>query len=475
MEIENPVIEFILNQQRVAMSAHPGTVTLDLIRRHFTLTGTKEGCREGDCGACTVLLGHLEGDGLVYKAVNSCLLPIGDVAGKHLLTIEGINLPTLNPVQQAFLQAGAVQCGFCTPGFIISLMGYLLNHSVFDVDEAIQAVAGNICRCTGYIGIRRAIQQLQQLLTMQQFSGQRIPALVRLGFLPDYFLQIPQQLRRLDHRPSHKVENLPHDHVWIAGGTDLYAQKPQQLTEEKIVLLSDREEWQHIDVKEDGLYLGAGVTIEMMRRSPLLHHHLPGVAQYLQLVSSTQIRHRATVAGNVVNASPIGDLTIMLLALEATIGLTDGEHDRELPLRRFFLGYKYLDRRPNEWVKYFRLPLLLQGSKFHFEKVSKRTFMDIASVNTAIKILFNDDHIEEVHISAGGVAPIPLYLENTCAFLRGIVLNSDSVKKAVEIADTEISPISDVRGSAAYKRRLLRQLILAHFLTLFPGRFEEGF
>jgi len=196
----------------------------------------------------------------------------------------------------------------------------------------------------------------------------------------------------------------------------------------------------------------------------------PRLPEMLELVSSVQIRNRATIAGNIVNASPIGDIAILLLAMSAEIELAEAEKTRRLPLKNFFLSYKRLAMTPSERLTRVFVPLPGPGMRFHFEKVSRRQHLDIASVNTAMRISAADGTIREAHVAAGGVAPVPLFLEKTSFFLRGKPLEPVTLKEALKVLDREISPISDMRGSEKYKRRLLRNLFLSHFLTLFPDR-----
>jgi xanthine dehydrogenase small subunit len=207
-----------------------------------------------------------------------------------------------------------------------------------------------------------------------------------------------------------------------------------------------------------------------MKHSPLINETFPNMNDYLNLVSSTIMRNRATLAGNIVNASPIGDLTIILLALEADLCLVKGKTRRQLQLKDFFKGYKRLDMKKGEIIETIEVPIPYPGldCRFHFEKVSRRKYLDIASCNTAISLEMDNNIINDVHISAGGVAPIPLYLEETCVWLKRREVTVANICKAVKIAEHEISPISDVRGSAQYKTLLLRNLIFAHFITLFP-------
>lgn len=476
-------IRFIMNDRQVETSLPAGAVVLDFIRQHHRLLGTKEGCKEGECGACTVLLGQLKDNHLQYKAVASCLLPLGELEEKHIVTVEGLNSDSLplTPVQQALIEEGASQCGFCTPGIVMSLTGFFLTSKTLDYREAIDALDGNICRCTGYVPIQRAAKKLCDTYAPQLGSGNsknRIQQLVKWSILPDYFLQIPGQLNALS---SQKLTPFPSSEltfqkgsrsIVVAGGTDLYVQQPEELQEKQLEFVSRRSNLTGIRKKGDWLFIGAGTTVEEMKHSSLINETFPNMNNYLNLVASTIMRNRATLAGNIVNASPIGDLTIILLALAADLCLVNGKKRRELQLKDFFKGYKKLDMKKGEIIETIEVPIPYPGldSRFHFEKVSRRKYLDIASCNTAISLEMDNNIINDVHISAGGVAPIPLYLEETCAWLKRKEVTAGNISKAVKIAEQEISPISDVRGSARYKSLLLRNLIFAHFITLFPEK-----
>ena len=459
-------MRMLINQNTVDLEHPPGWVALDLLRGELGLTGVKEGCREGDCGACTILLGRLHDGCITYRSVVSCLLPIGDCAGKHLVTIEGLNGPGLNPLQQAFVKEGAVQCGFCTPGLILALTAWLLNAPVWDEEEALLSIAGNICRCTGYLAIRRAVRRILAGLPAAS-AGSRLETLIAAGYLPVWFREAPVHLAALDQPLSPAI---PGAAVAVGGGTDLYVQKPARLESAPVELLSERPDLRGIEIQGNWCRIGGGVTVEELRLAPELGAHLPGLAGFLRLVSSTQIRNRATLAGNLVNASPIGDLTIILLALEAEVELHDGAVFRTLPLRRFYLGYKKLARREEELVTAVRFPLPQPGDYFNFEKVSRREHLDIASVNSACLLRMIDGVVEEVHLSAGGVAPIPLCLEKCSAYLRGRELEEATLTEAMRVAGDETAPISDVRGSAEYKRLLLRRLLRVHLTPFLPER-----
>jgi xanthine dehydrogenase small subunit len=462
-------IKCIINNQAVETLAPVGTVTLDFIRQHQKLPGTKEGCREGECGACTILMGELQGSNMQYKAVASCLLPLGEVNGKHIVTVEGINGSTLTPIQQALVDEGASQCGFCTPGIVMSLTGFFLFSETLDYQDAVDALDGNICRCTGYVSIQRAVRQLCDSFAPHPGKRKnRVEQLVQWGILPDYFLHIPEQLKNLKTHPHPSPEET--ERVIVAGATDLYVQQPEELLGKKLEFISQRKGLTGILRKDNTVYIGAGTTMEAMKHSPLINQLFPNMKAYLNRVSSTIMRNRATLAGNIANASPIGDLTIILLALQADLCLVKGTEKRELPLKKFFKGYKTLDMKKGEIIETIKFPVPDVGSRFHFEKVSQRKYLDIASCNTAISITTDENSIKDIHLSAGGVAPIPLFLEKTCAFLKGKEISGKIPGEAVKVMEQEISPISDVRGSAGYKTLLLRNLIFAHFLTLFPDK-----
>jgi len=456
-------VRFLLNDRLVDADVPPGMATLDVVRDHIGLKGTKHACREGDCGACLVLVGDLEPSGTVrYRALASCLLPIGDVAGRHLVTVEGLAGTDLGPVQRAILDEGASQCGFCTPGFVVAMTGVLLNTTGFDLHEALIGLAGNLCRCTGYASLRRAIAALlEELGPVVADAPDRVAALVEAGVLPTSFTAVGRRLSELTADPTPSSIDGP----LVAGGTDLYGQRLHDLEPVAPRLLL-RELPPAIRSGDDLITLSATSTAEDLKRSAVLREVLGDTAPFVDLICSEPIRLRATIGGNLVNASPIGDMTILLLALDAELVLARGDERRRLPLRRFYRGYKEVDLGEHEIIEAVRFPASRRAGRLNFEKVSKRTYLDIASVNSAAWISFGGDRIAEAFLSAGGVAPIPMRLKATEAFLRGRSVTADTARRAADIARGEITPISDVRGSADYKRLLLGQLVIAHLHVL---------
>ena len=468
------MLRFVLNDGLVEVSTHPGLPALDYLRDDARLTGVKYACREGDCGSCVILLGKPAGGSINYRVVTSCLLPMGALHGRHVVTVEGLNRRVLGPIQRAFADQGASQCGFCTPGFVVSFTSYLLEATQWDEDEAIEAIAGNICRCTGYASIRRALATvLEQLRNNVDPTEERIQALVREGLLPEYFLGVLDLVAGFE--TAEPTLSPGGSQVVVAGGTDLYVQRPDELPEADVWVLpieTDRPLWS----EGDFVYLAGTATAEDMKRSELLEQKVGGIESAMRLMGSLPIRQRATIAGNIVNASPIGDMTIILLALDAEIGLVAGDTPRSLPLSEFFLGYKKLDLRPEELVEWVRFQDPGDGSLFNFEKVSKRTHLDIASVNTAVSLEIRDGRIHTACLSAGGVAAIPMQLPLTAEYLAGRLADAETALGAADAVRSEVTPISDVRGSAEYKRLLLGRLVLAHFNVLFgieAGLVEE--
>jgi len=467
-------IEFICNSEKVSTEVHPGLSLLDFLRTNLSLIGAKEGCREGDCGACTVLIGELDGKEIGYYSVNSCLFPIGNVNGNHVVTVEGLRSEELTVVQKSFVEEGASQCGFCTPGFIVSLTGYFLSNINYNPNDAIDSMDGNICRCTGHSSIIRAAQKSAEFLSSNIANqSDHISALIKSGLIPDYFSDIPKRLKQL------KKENLSEEkkivsNFYISGGTDLFVQNWEEILKNDVKLLSSNGISSAIIEENGRCVVGAAATVSDLINSNIISKHLPRLKEQLKLFGSLPIRNSATVGGNIVNASPIADITSILLALNAVVHLKTESNDRKLFLKDFYKGYKLIDLKEGELVDCISFDYPVENSCFNFEKVSQRTYLDIASVNSSIYLETTDDRIITAHLSAGGVAPIPLFLKKTSEFLNSKTITAENVTEAAAISQTEISPITDARGSAEYKSLLLRQLFYAHFVTLFPDKINVG-
>lgn len=467
------MITFILNNQLIQTDELAGTVLLDFIRYKMHLMGTKAGCREGDCGACIVLEGYLENGEVRYKSIVSCLTPLGNVQDRHIVTIEGLQKDKMSPVQQAMINNAATQCGFCSPGFVMSLTAHSLAPGKSSPERVISAISGNICRCTGYKSIEHAAEDISSVL--QRKDGKDpLGWLIKEAFLPEYFRGIAGRLKQLG------VENQGSETgIKVGGGTDLFVQHADELAVADLCFLKeDRAQADayaidsiKVDTDNGICRIGGAVTASDIMYKEELQQYFPRIKEHFKLISSEPVRNMGTVAGNIVNASPIADLVIFFLALDAEVHLkAKNSTKRTVPLRKFYIGYKQLVMKPDETILHisFRLP---QQASFNFEKISKRQHLDIASVNSAMLLQLDGDTIQEVHLSAGGVFAWPFYAEKTVAFLKGRTLTPELIKDTAEVLASEVSPISDIRGSKEYKSLLLRQLFFVHFAEMFPKQF----
>lgn len=463
------MIEFILNNKTIKTALPSGMTLLDFVRYQQRLTGTKIGCREGDCGACTVLVGTFKDDVTIhYQTITSCISPLGNAHGKHIVTVEGTNLQDkLTAAQHAMKDNYAIQCGFCTPGFVVSLTGFALSNKEKSFENALDAISGNICRCTGYKSIERAANQLCEKLE-HQTSSLPIDMLIEKEVIPSYFKEIPLRLKAIQSRTKLHI-----DKKKVHGGTDIYVQKADHLITEEVRPVGFNPDLKGINIQDNVCEMGAGTTVTDLWNHVELNQYFPNLRSHLKLVSSEQIRNMASFGGNIVNASPIGDMTIFFLALNSnlTIQNHDGK-ERNITLKDFYKSYKKYDLRDDELLKTISFKMPTKTSKFNFEKVCKRTHLDIASVNSAINMKVENDNISQAHISMGGVFEIPKYLHKTSEFLKGKPLTSEIILNANDILQDEILPISDVRGTSVYKRLLARQLFFAHFIELFPNQFQ---
>jgi xanthine dehydrogenase small subunit len=488
-------------------AARYGEPAIDFIRGELGLTGTKEGCREGDCGACAVLVGDFAGDqeggeakgSPRYRAQPSCLLALGDLAGKHLITIEGLSASSpdgLTPVMRAFLEENASQCGFCSPGFVIALSAWLAGTAHPDLAGAMMAVDGNLCRCTGYGAIRRAAERLAfEFRELPEDAESRLKFLAEKAVLPRSVLTF-LECGRVEGGAATQSRRGMAD-VAIGGGTDYFVRNPYPEPDFKPLLLRSTPGMTGIATTADRpkiadgrrevvewLRIGAAVTVTDFFASNLVREALPGIEKFESQFASTLIRNLATIGGNVANASPVGDVTSMLMGLGAVLelgeipsGLNPSLHNkpRFLAIEDFFVGYKKTALKRNEILLAVLIPAG-KGLLFSFEKIAKRDKLDIAAVNTAMSFRVEGGRIIGARISAGGVAAVPVLLGKAAALLEGAPVDRDDPKTLAAFARAvssaareEVSPIGDVRGSAAYRKRMMGRLVLAHFLRLFEG------
>lgn len=461
-------ISFLLNDSLIETELNPSIVLLDFIRsRNFT--AAKEGCKEGDCGACTVICGKLENNTIKYRTINSCLVPVMNINGTHIVTLEGLNNSSenLTPIQKSFLKEGASQCGFCTPGFIVSLTEFLLSNKLND--EILYSIDGNICRCTGHNSIIRAAEIISNdFKDIPDEFDERLRYLISKNIIPEFFLISKERLIELHKKTEPKNGQSIIPKYFISGGTDLFVQKPDEMLSSDVSFLLNINSEELIYENDGYCFIDATSTVTDIFESGFFQKYFPVTKEFTKLFGSTPIRNNATLGGNINNASPIGDMTAFFLALDAELVLSNDNESREVSLKDFYIGYKRTVKKPDEFVKSLKFKIPAGQYYFNFEKVSKRTYLDIASVNTALFLQMNEDKISKINISAGGVFETPKFLSMTSEFLTGKNIDTFVIGEALDIADSEISPISDARGSDVYKRLLLKRLMWAHFIKLFP-------
>lgn len=455
-----PLISFFLNRDRVEADVGPDLNVLTFLREQAGLTGAKEGCSEGDCGACTIVVGDRQDGRMRYRAVNSCLMPATRLHGKHVITIEGLaDGGQLHPLQQAILDHHATQCGFCTPGVIMSLFGLFAENPTPTREDVVRALEGNLCRCTGYASIRNAA-----LALAEQMKG-------RSGWLmPAYCADVARQLQPVPrgHGVGSFADSADSGSV-LAGGTDLMvAVNRRDLSLNGYVDLAGPAELSRWQLKDDCLELGAGLTLTEVRTCEPVREHFPALAEAIRQMGSEQVRNAATLAGNVANASPIADGTVVLLALAARLVLRSGSGERRLPLDAFFRAYKQTALQAGEVIVAIELPRSNRTAAF--EKTGKRNAVDIASVSSALALRIEAGVMRDVRLAFGGVAPVPLLLRRTAALLEGKPVGSALARQAADSAGAEVSPISDVRGSQGFRRQLVKNHVIRLFERVFPNQ-----
>jgi len=462
---------FVLNGRRVELGrTDPTQSLLRWLQRHGS-HGTKEGCGDGDCGACTVALVETDAQGRShYRAVNSCLLPVGLLPGREVTTVEALaDGATLHPVQQALVDHAGSQCGYCTPGFVMSL--FCASHEGTTGDDAI---AGNLCRCTGYAPIRAAAQALAVPDAGERFAralaAPRAPAAG--AALGEFFSPVSLEAA-LALKATHPYA------AWIAGGTDLGVDlshhkvvAPAFIAVDRIAALQvlelDGVSLSSVprtlspaplpvgEGKSRGLRIGAGVSLERLRRDAA--GVFPSLDTMLAWFAGRQVRNRATLGGNLGTASPIGDLLPVLLALDATIDLCGPKGPRTVAAADYFLGYRKTARANDELVVAVDLPRV-PGRVDAAYKVAKRQTDDISLVAAAFALQRDAAGVvTHVRLAYGGVAATPVRARQCEAFLEGRVLDADTIAEAIARLEREFTPLDDVRGSADYRRALCGQL-----------------
>lgn len=429
-------IAFLLNGETVELAGVDATTTvLDWLRETRGLTGTKEGCNEGDCGACTVMVTDDHGT----RPLNACILFMPQINGKSLTTVEGLSAPSgdLHPVQDAMVKHHGSQCGFCTPGFVVSLAAGQINGET-DHDRQL---AGNLCRCTGYAPIIRAAREAAKTPVPDWIADR--PARPHMGAFVNDFQ--PTTVGALaDLLIAHP------DATVVAGATDVGLWVNKSLKDlGKVAFLSQIEEMRRIEVAPYMIRIGAAASVEALRQTMTQHH--PHFAAMLDRFASAQVRAAATVGGNIANGSPIGDAPPALIALNATLQLRRGDDTREIPLEEFFIEYGKQDLEPGEFVEAIVLPRVTGEDRLKVYKLSKRFDQDISAVLGAFNIHVESGKVTSARIAFGGMAGTPKRAFAVEHALIGKPWTEDTVKEAKWSFAEDFKPMSDMRASAGYR------------------------
>ncbi len=460
-------IRFLLGEElRELRDIDPSLTVLDWLRGEARRIGTKEGCNEGDCGACTVVVARPQGEALSYKAVNSCIQFMGTLDGCQLLTVEDLKGPdgSLHAVQQALVDCHGSQCGFCTPGFVMSLFAMLKTYPELPSEDRLDDIlAGNLCRCTGYAPIVRAAKRAYELGLADRFGAAQAKTLATLRALDDGCDVEVGGKDRTFHAPA-TLDSLADtllrhpDATIVAGSTDVGLWATKQFRRmDRMVWTGRVRELDRIEDGPDAIEIGAAVTYTEAAEG--LAALYPDFGELLRRLGSVQVRNMGTIGGNVANGSPIGDASPALIALGATLHLRRGAQTRALPIERFFLAYGRQDRRPDEFVARIIVPKPHPGTRFRAYKVSKRFDQDISAVMGAFLLRLEDGAIAEVRIAFGGMAATPKRAEAAEAALRGRRWDEATLRMSQEALTEDFTPLSDMRAGAAYRMTVARNLL----------------
>ena len=448
-------------------SRAPTTTVLNYLRSLPNHKGVKEGCAEGDCGACTVVLADSGPDGhLRYRAVNSCLIFLPMIHGKQLITVENLKSDKgeLHPVQKAMVEAHGTQCGFCTPGIVMSLFALYKNQPKADSGEILTALSGNLCRCTGYQPIIDAGKKMFLAKAEDQFDRNTGSLREMLNSIPRDGVAIKTD-RQKYFQPVHLHEALklrakyPQTYL-LSGATDIALHVTKDFeTLPEIIDLSAIPELQGFSRDDHYLYLGASADLTTLL--PAVQKHLPALAEMFSIYGSVQIRNLATLGGNLGTASPIGDALPVLMAYRASILAEGANGKREIGLDKFFKGYRLTNLKLDEIITGIKIPIATNGAIVGSYKISKRKDLDISTLSGGFRLWFDgQEKVKDIILAFGGMAERVKRAISAENYLRGKSWERNTVEEAMELIDQDFTPISDVRGSAEFRRVAAKNLLL---------------
>mgnify|MGYP001177424767 CR=1 FL=1 len=464
-------IKFILRDKIYEIhKPDPNETILNYIRLKLKKTGTKEGCAEGGCGACTVVLGELKDNNIVYKAINSCIAFVPSLEGKQLLIVEDLisKNGSLHPVQKAMKDYHGSQCGFCTPGFVMSLFEMYKNYSSYNNKVIQESISGNLCRCTGYRPIIDAAKSLNNNNKSDQFKKNKKATITLLKKIKQQSISInnynkkyfaPRTISEL----KKIIKKFP-SATLLSGGTDLSLIVTKEKKDiENIIYLNSINELNYI--RENSTYIEVGATTSLREFESFIKKHYSDFNTILKRYGSVQIRNVATIAGNIATASPIGDTLPLLLSLDASVVLQNLSKTTVLPLNFFFISYRKTKLKKGQFISSIRIPIFKKNI-FKAYKISKRIDDDISSVCASFNLEIVNKKIKNIKIAYGGMAPIPKRAINCEKILLNSNLSEEIIIKAKKTLEKDFKPIGDMRASKNYRMEVAKNLLMKCFLEI---------
>ena len=465
------VIKFIHENKIVEINnPDPNETLLNYVRSKLKKTGTKEGCAEGGCGACTVVLGELKNNKINYSAINSCIIFLPTLQGKQLILVEDLisKNGSLHPVQEAMVNYHGSQCGFCTPGFVMSLFAMFKKHSKFKDDVIKDSIAGNLCRCTGYKPIIKAAKSLNSKDKIDHFTQNKQNTITLLKKIKDESIVIYKKDKRyFAPRYVQELKKILKKNInshLLSGGTDLSLVVTKERKDlNSVIYMNSINELNYI--KNNNQYIEVGATTPLIEFESYIEKYYPDFTTILKRYGSINIKNVATIAGNIATASPIGDTLPLLLSLDAKVVLVSIKKTKILPLNNFFLNYRRTKLKKGQFIHSIRIPLFPENI-FKAYKISKRFDDDISSVCASFNLKVKNEKIKSIRVAYGGMASIP----RRAIYCEKILLNSsmseqiiDKAKKALE---KDFKPISDMRASGKYRMEVAKNLLQKCFLEI---------
>ena len=464
-------VKFLLNDKILEIKKpDPNQTILNYIRTELKKTGTKEGCSEGGCGACTIVLGELINNKIKYNSINSCISFVPSLNGKQLLIVEDLVSKDgkLHPVQDAMVRFHGSQCGFCTPGFVMSLFSMFKNNKSFNNELITESISGNLCRCTGYRPIIDAAKSLNKINRKDEFSKNENKIIKLLKKIKSKNIYIkkddkvyfsPKNIKDLKN-----IIKKNSNFNFLAGGTDLSLKVTKERKE--IPLIIDLKEIKELDfIKVNKNYMEIGAATPLIKFEDEIKKYYPDFYSVLKRYGSVQIRNVGTIGGNIATASPIGDTLPILLSLNAEVLIESFNQKKVLPINNFFIDYRKTKLKKNEFIRSIKIPLFKKNI-FKAFKVSKRFDDDISSVCGSFNFEINKNKIKEAFIAFGGMSAVPKRAKACEKILKNKPLTINTFDKAKNYLEKDLSPIEDMRASKEYRLEIAKNLLMKCFIEI---------